>query len=70
VAWAARVAGREAQYLLVLDRAAATVEITTLVQRLGSAGLDVGRLLVEEVMTSDAFHRSLAAVRDIAEEVR
>ena len=70
VVWATRIAGTEAQYLLVLDRAAAGVEVTSLVQRLRAADLGVGRLLVEEVLTPDAFNRALAAVRDVSTELR
>lgn len=65
LAWAARVEGAEAQYLLVVDRDATSAEVAAVVQHLLGAGAIVGRMVVEDVFSPEAFRGLLAATRDV-----
>lgn len=68
LAWVARVEGADAQYLLVVDRDATSSEVAAVVQQVLSAGATVGRMLVEDIFSPDAFRRLLGATRDAAAE--
>jgi hypothetical protein len=65
--WAARVEGVDAQYLLVIDRDATGAEVAGVVQRLVGAGATVGRMLVEDILSQEAFRALLAATREFAQ---
>jgi hypothetical protein len=68
VVWVARIEGADGQYLIVLDRDAPALEASVLSTTLDRAGIGAIRMLVEEVLPTDAFVRSLAMLRGVRSE--